>query len=109
MTTQLLEIRRTYPDFTDPRFDQGRSLSDDQEGWLLLERGEMIMVVNFADQPTEVGVGRELEPLLILGEVEIRNETVRLGPHSALAAQAPPDRPLAVWDAASVFRAVLGY
>ena len=48
----------------------------------------MIMVVNFADQPTEVGVGRELEALLILGEVEIRNETVRLGPHSALAAQA---------------------
>jgi maltooligosyltrehalose trehalohydrolase len=88
LTTQLLEIRRTYPEFTDPRFDQGRALSDDQEGWLLLERGDMIMVVNFGDQPTEVWVGRELEVLLILGEVEIRDETVHLGRHSALAAQA---------------------
>ena len=61
LTAQLLEIRRTYPDFTDPRFDQGRALSDDEEGWLLLERGDMIMVVNFADRPTEVWVGRELE------------------------------------------------
>jgi maltooligosyltrehalose trehalohydrolase len=88
LTTRLLEIRRTYPDFTDPRFDQGRALSDDQEGWLLLERGDMIMAINFADQPTEVWVGRELEVLLILGEVEIRDETVHLGRHSALAAQA---------------------
>ena len=29
LTTRLLEIRRTYPDFTDPRFDQGRAVSDD--------------------------------------------------------------------------------
>ena len=88
LATQLLRSGATYPDFTDPRFDQGRALSDDDEGWLLLERGDMIMVVNFADEPTEVWVGRGLEALLILGEVEIRGETVHLGRQSAVAAQA---------------------
>ena len=50
LTRQLIDIRRTYPDFTDPRFDQGHALSNDEAGWLFLERGEMIMVVNFRDR-----------------------------------------------------------
>ena len=57
LTRRLISIRRTYPDFTDPSFDQGRALSNDEAGWLLLERGDMIMVVNFRDRPTEVDVG----------------------------------------------------
>ena len=54
LTTQLLEIRRTYPDFTDPRFDQGRAVSDDDDGWLLLERGEMSWWSTSPTEPTEV-------------------------------------------------------
>ena len=57
LTTRLLEIRRTYPDFTDPRFDAGRAESDDEAGWLLLERGAMTMVVNFSDRPATVAGG----------------------------------------------------
>ena len=37
LTRRLISIRRTYPDFTDPSFDQGRALSNDEAGWLLLE------------------------------------------------------------------------
>ena len=59
LTTRLIEIRHTYPDFTDPRFDQGHATSDDEDGWVLIERGKMIMAVNFHDHPTEVEVGRE--------------------------------------------------
>ena len=54
LTTRLLEIRKTYPDFTDPRFDAGEASSDDDAGWLMLERGAMTMVVNFSDSPTKV-------------------------------------------------------
>jgi maltooligosyltrehalose trehalohydrolase len=90
LTTRLLEIRKSYPDFTDPRFDAGAAESDDEAGWLLLERGSMTLVVNFADRPTTVpGVERELSPVLVLGEVEVAGTEVRLGPYSALAAQAP--------------------
>ncbi|HEY5820713.1 MAG TPA: malto-oligosyltrehalose trehalohydrolase [Propionibacteriaceae bacterium] len=84
---RLLEIRRTYPDFTDPRFDQGRSLSDDDAGWLLIARGEMVIVVNFSDTPAEVPVGGDVESLLEIGSVAIEGDTVRLEGHSALLAK----------------------
>ena len=89
LTTRLLEIRKTYPDFTDPRFDAGRAESDDEAGWLLLERGSVILLVNFADRPATVGVERELSPVITLGEVEVSDGEVRLGPYGALAAQSP--------------------
>jgi maltooligosyltrehalose trehalohydrolase len=88
LTTRLLEIRRTYPDFTDPRFDAGRAEYDDA-GWLLLERGAMTIVVNFADRPAEVTVERELSPVFTLGEAAVTDGRVRLGGYSALAAQTP--------------------
>jgi maltooligosyltrehalose trehalohydrolase len=89
LITRLLEIRRTYPDFTDPSFDAGRAESDDEAGWLLLERGLMTLVVNFGDRPATVGVERELSPVIVLGEVDVADVEVRLGPHSGLAAQTP--------------------
>ncbi len=90
LTSRLLHIRRTYPDFTDPRFDAGRAESDDEAGWLVLERGSMILVVNFADRPSTVAVGRrQLSPVIVLGEAEVAGADIRLGPHSALAAQWP--------------------
>jgi maltooligosyltrehalose trehalohydrolase len=92
LTRRLINIRRTYPDFTDPRFDEGRALSNDDAGWLLLERGDMIMVVNFYDRPTEVDVGRAVDPVIIIGEIEVAGNLVRLGPHSAIAADATQHR-----------------
>ena len=92
LTRRLINIRRTYPDFTDPRFDEGRALSNDDAGWLLLERGDMIIVVNFYDRPTEVDVGRAMDPVIIIGEIEVAGNLVRLGPHSALAADATQHR-----------------
>jgi maltooligosyltrehalose trehalohydrolase len=94
LTRRLISIRRTYPDFTDPRFDQGRALSNDEGGWLLLERGDMVMVVNFRDRPTEVDVGRAVDPVITIGQIEVTGDVVRLGPHSAMAADATQRREL---------------
>ncbi len=101
-TRRLITIRRSYPDFTDPRFEEGRALSNDEAGWLLLERGDMVMVVNFGDHPTEVNVGRTVDPVIIIGQVEVAGDVVKLGPSSATAADAtqyrvfaPPRRPAA--------------
>jgi len=54
----------------------------------MLERGDMIMVVNFRDRPTEVDVGRTVEPVITIGQIEVADHMVRLGPHSAVAADA---------------------
>jgi maltooligosyltrehalose trehalohydrolase len=89
---RLIEIRHTYPDFTDPRFDQGHAVSDDEAGWLFIERGEMIMVVNFSGNSTEVDVGRAVEPVITIGQVEVADNVVRLGPHSGAAADATQHR-----------------
>ncbi len=88
-TQRLIEIRHTYPDFTYPRFDRARTSYDDEEGWLLLERGRMLVVVNFRDHPVEVAVGPDLEVVLPVGSVELAGDAVRLGPHSAVVAQGP--------------------
>jgi maltooligosyltrehalose trehalohydrolase len=88
LNRRLITIRRSYPDFTDPRFEQGRAVSNDEAGWLLLERGDMVMVVNFGDRATEVNVGRPVEPVIIIGQVEVSGEIVTLGPCSAVAADA---------------------
>ena len=58
----------------------------------LLERGDMIMVVNFRDRPTEVDVGRAVDPVIIIGQIEVAGDVVRLGPHSAVAADATQHR-----------------
>jgi maltooligosyltrehalose trehalohydrolase len=91
LTRQLITIRRTYPDFTNPSFDEGRALSNDEAGWLLLERGNMIMVVNFRDRPTEVDVGRAVDPVITIGQIEVVGDVVKLGPQSAMAADATQD------------------
>jgi len=91
LTRRLISIRRTYPDFTNPSFDEGRALSNDEAGWLLLERGDMIMVVNFRDRPTEVVVGRAVDPVITIGQVDVAGDVVRLGPQSAMAADATQD------------------
>lgn len=87
LSTRLLELRRTYPDFTDPRFEHGRAMSHDDEGWLLLARGEIVMVVNFSAEPSEVNVGGSVTSLLEIGAVQIEGDRVRLQGHSALVAK----------------------
>jgi hypothetical protein len=67
-------------------------VSNDDAGWLLLERGDMIMVINFHDHPTEVDVGRAVAPVIIIGDIEVAGDVVRLGPHSALTADATQQR-----------------
>ena len=86
LTRRLIAIRRSYPDFTDPRFEQGRAVSNDEAGWLLLERGDIVMVVNFGDRATEVDIGRPVDPVIIIGQVEVSGDVVKLGPSSAVAA-----------------------
>ncbi|GAA3690552.1 malto-oligosyltrehalose trehalohydrolase [Microlunatus aurantiacus] len=82
---RLIRLRRTYPDFCDPQFDGGTATSDDDEGWLLVERGAVALVVNFRSGEVEVPLAGGAEELLTVGESALRPESVWLAPHSAVA------------------------
>jgi maltooligosyltrehalose trehalohydrolase len=85
LTTELLRIRRSYPDLTDPRFDHGEASSNDEEGWLKLERGAVVVVANFSDTPSEVKVeGGALETLVSIGAVSSEGDLVRLPGHAGV-------------------------
>ena len=72
--------------------------SDDDAGWLRIERGAFLVAVNFRAEATVVDLPGELELLLTVGEVgppsgsgngEATDQVqLRLGPHSALVARA---------------------
>jgi len=83
--TELIKVRRSHRDLTDPRFDLGRATSDDDGGWLKLERGAVVIVANFSDTPCEVEVGgAPLESLVAVGETATDDGRVTLGAHSAV-------------------------
>ena len=85
---RLLEIRRTVPAFTDPRFDTGHARSDDDEGWLVLTRDDALIVVNFGQQAADVELEHPVtRELLSVGQVELGDATLHLGPTSAFVAQ----------------------
>ena len=90
LNRRLLAIRHSYPDFTDPRFDHSLARTDEDEGWLLIERGAMLLLVNFAAEESVVSVPHGLELVLTIGEISGPGEDgVVLGPHSALVGHRP--------------------
>ena len=90
---RLLTLRHAYPDFTDPRLDHSITESDDDEGWLRIDRGTMVILVNFSTEGAELPVPDGLELVLTIGEVEAADDLgVLLGPHSALVGHLTLDR-----------------
>jgi maltooligosyltrehalose trehalohydrolase len=87
LTTELLKVRRSYPDLTDPRFDHGEATADDEQGWLKVERGELVIVANFSDTPSEVAMPGPVEALVTVGQASVEGEAVKLAAHSAMTAR----------------------
>ncbi|MDN5762148.1 MAG: malto-oligosyltrehalose trehalohydrolase [Microlunatus sp.] len=82
---RLIRLRRTYPDLCDPRFARGSAISNDDEGWLLVERGDVALAVNFRENGVSVDLAGSGRELLTVGEADIADGTVRLAPFSAVA------------------------
>jgi maltooligosyltrehalose trehalohydrolase len=85
LNKRLIRLRRAYPDLSDPRFDRGTATSDDDEGWLLVERGDVALVINFRGAEVTVEVEGASEALLTVGEASVDDGFVRLFPYSAVA------------------------
>ena len=84
---ELITVRRTYADLTDPRFDRALTSSDDEEGWLMVERGDMVLIVNFSDSDAQVGLPFAVESVIEVGTVAVTDDSATLGAHSAYVGQ----------------------
>jgi maltooligosyltrehalose trehalohydrolase len=81
---QLIEVRRSHPELTDPRFERSKTSFSDADGWLLVERGTILIAVNFGDSASAVPLPRPVNAVLTVGTAEVSGTGVTLGPYSAL-------------------------
>jgi len=55
--TELIALRRAWPELTDPMLDQVRADYDEGRRWLVLHRGRLRVVVNLSERDQRVPLG----------------------------------------------------
>jgi maltooligosyltrehalose trehalohydrolase len=80
---ELIALRRAELDLADPRLDQVIVDFDEDRGWMIIDRGSPIVVVNFADHPTMLPVASS-EVLLSSGITAVDGAQVELAAHAAV-------------------------
>jgi maltooligosyltrehalose trehalohydrolase len=84
---ELLQLRRTWPDLTDPRFEWTTVEHDPQDRWFMVLRGEALAVVaNFGADAATVPLEVECVTLFDSGDLEFGvdgpRHVLRMGPWS---------------------------
>jgi maltooligosyltrehalose trehalohydrolase len=74
---QLIRLRRTHPELADPRLD--RFTVDSGDGWLVLHRGTLRVVVNLGGTSAKIPVDRPVSEVL-MGAPTIDGTTVGMAP-----------------------------
>ena len=60
---RLAELRRSLPALTDPSFASVSCTADEDRRVFTMRRGDLLMVVNFGDEPAELVVDGDLDVL----------------------------------------------
>ncbi|WP_104081824.1 malto-oligosyltrehalose trehalohydrolase [Cryobacterium sp. Y11] len=85
---ELAALRRSHPDFTDPRFDQITVAFDAGEGWLQLHRGRSKILINLGANSASIPAGGGEVVLSFAGvgdAVQGRSpHALQLAPHSVV-------------------------
>lgn len=84
---ELLQLRRTWPDLTDPRFEWSTVEHDADDQWFMVLRGDVLaIVVNFGADGATVPLEGPSSSLFDSGEIEFIDEgedhLLRMGPWS---------------------------
>lgn len=84
---RLIELRRTYPDLTDPRFEWVTVEFDEDAQWFRVARGEALsIVVNFGAEGASVPMEGPAEVVFGRGALELAGEgdarRLQMGPHA---------------------------
>jgi maltooligosyltrehalose trehalohydrolase len=87
---QLLRLRASTPELTDGRMDRVQTRYDENDRWLVVERGSITVAANFSDAPVRIPItdGPSPELLLSCGKADV-NEHLTLGPESAAIFHSP--------------------
>jgi maltooligosyltrehalose trehalohydrolase len=78
----LADIRRRYPDVTDPRFGHTSADVDEESRMLILRRGKLAVLVNFGETEQRMPVPPGPIILAFPGEPEASGPFVRMSAHS---------------------------
>jgi maltooligosyltrehalose trehalohydrolase len=82
---ELARLRREHLELTDPSFEHVSCHADEAARFFTMQRGALLVLVNFGDQPmaSEVGADGEVELLFETGSgVEVDGGTLRLPGHA---------------------------
>ena len=79
---ELARLRREHPELTDPSFAHVACRADEAARFFTMQRGELLVLVNFGDQPmaAEVGVSELL--FETVSGVDVGGGVVRLPAHA---------------------------
>jgi len=82
---RLARLRRDRAELTDPRFTRTSVTFDDDERWLVADRGGLRIAANLSDETRTMGLGGPSGPVLLATQpgVAVEAETVTLPPHTA--------------------------
>jgi maltooligosyltrehalose trehalohydrolase len=83
----LLALRRSEPDLADPRLDLVEVDYDEDDGWAIVHRGSLRVVINVSDEPVPVPVAAG-EVLFATGSIDSAVDWLRIGPRSAAIVRA---------------------
>jgi maltooligosyltrehalose trehalohydrolase len=91
---RLTELRRAYPDLTDPAFGSTSCAVDEESRVFRMLRGGLLVVVNFGDGPATVEVGPDADLLFASGEDVGLEQAALVLPGHAGALVAGADDPI---------------
>ncbi|MHA6695084.1 malto-oligosyltrehalose trehalohydrolase [Homoserinimonas sp. A520] len=86
----LADIRREYPDVTDPRLINTSAEIDEEQRWLILRRGTLRLLVNLGDSDVRMPAPPGQVILAFpAGSATAEDTLVRLSAHSVAVSEAP--------------------
>jgi maltooligosyltrehalose trehalohydrolase len=89
---RLIALRRAEPDLRDPRLDRLLVAHDEDERWLVITRGSVLVAVNLADRPRQVTASAEAVLAAFLPDVVVGDGHVLLPAHGVAVLRAKPAR-----------------
>ena len=88
----LVALRRSYPQFADPRFSTVVTEFDENERWFVVHRGVLAVVVNFDDRTRDIPVPAGRIVLTWDDGTRLEGRTLTLAGHSVVVVARNHDR-----------------
>jgi len=79
---ELIALRRSRPELTDPRLDRVRADHDDQDRWIVVHRGRLRIAANLSQSPQRLPLGARGTGVLAASspDVKLDGDTVAMPP-----------------------------